>query len=66
LFHTANLYRCNKAEEILSIQTYYERQWIERGMAIKYIRFLCEERNPFVEPDIEIEPDDYRSRRSSP
>jgi tRNA (guanine-N7-)-methyltransferase len=45
----------------LSIRTYYEQQWIERGIAIKYLSFVCEERDAFTEPDIEIEQDSYRS-----
>lgn len=52
--------------EILGIRTYYEQQWLERGLTIKYISFglgepLCEYR----EPDIEIEPDSYRSYNRS-
>ncbi|MGL4804867.1 MAG: tRNA (guanosine(46)-N7)-methyltransferase TrmB, partial [Bacteroidales bacterium] len=29
--------------------------------AIKYIQFVCEEREQLIEPDIEIEYDAYRS-----
>jgi tRNA (guanine-N7-)-methyltransferase len=61
LFETDDLYRSGEAGGILSIRTYYEQQWLERGMTIKYIRFICEEREVFTEPDIEIEMDDYRS-----
>jgi tRNA (guanine-N7-)-methyltransferase len=61
LFQTDNLYQSGAAGEILSIRTYYEQQWLERGMDIKYIRFVCEERDTFIEPDIEIEQDAYRS-----
>ncbi len=46
---------------ILSIQTYYEQQWIERGLTIKYISFLLDHTRDLQEPDIEIEPDSYRS-----
>ena len=67
---TNNLYNSGIADEILSIRTYYEQQWLERGLNIKYIRFICEPRDTLIEPDIEIEPDPYRSynrsRRSSP
>lgn len=45
----------------LAIKTYYENQWLGRGLTIKYIQFKPALRNPFVEPDIEIEHDAYRS-----
>ncbi|MDR1937741.1 MAG: tRNA (guanosine(46)-N7)-methyltransferase TrmB [Tannerellaceae bacterium] len=61
LFSTGDLYHSGAADEILSIKTYYEQQWLERGMDIKYIRFACEARDVFVEPDIEIDMDAYRS-----
>lgn len=45
-----------------TIQTYYEQQWIARGISIKYLRLLLD-RLPDepVEPEVEIEPDSYRS-----
>lgn len=58
---TDDLYHCGLVDEILSIRTYYEQQWLDRGLNIKYIQFICEERDSFVEPDVEIEYDDYRS-----
>jgi tRNA (guanine-N7-)-methyltransferase len=61
LCHTDDLYHSPVADDILSIQTYYEQQWLERGITIKYIRFICEERETYIEPDIEIESDTYRS-----
>ncbi len=67
LVDTADLYSEGKADEILSIRTYYESQWIERGMKIKYIKFEISHRDSFIEPTEEIEPDTYRSfnRRSN-
>lgn len=62
---TDNLYRSGQTDEILSIRTYYEQQWLERGLNIKYIRFVCEPREELVEPDIDIEPDEYRSYNRS-
>ncbi|MBO7497728.1 MAG: tRNA (guanosine(46)-N7)-methyltransferase TrmB [Bacteroidaceae bacterium] len=47
--------------EAASIQTYYESQWLSRGMTIKYIRFRLPASPSLVEPDIEIPLDDYRS-----
>lgn len=44
-----------------SIQTYYEKMWLERGLSIKYIKFLLPNSGDIKEPDIEIELDDYRS-----
>jgi tRNA (guanine-N7-)-methyltransferase len=58
---TDDLYHSGFADEILSIQTFYEQQWLERGLSIKYIRFICEPREACIEPDVEIERDDYRS-----
>lgn len=66
---TDDLYRNGCSDEILSIKTFYEQQWLDRGMTIKYIRFGCGNCGHYVEPQIEIEPDTYRSfnrsRRSS-
>ena len=45
----------------LSIQTYYEQQWLARGIAIKYLRFRLPHEGTLVEPDVEIPLDDYRS-----
>ncbi len=60
-FCTDNLYQSDLVDPILSIQTYYEQQWLSRGINIKYIQFVLEKREKFTEPDIEIEKDSYRS-----
>ncbi|MBP8777698.1 MAG: tRNA (guanosine(46)-N7)-methyltransferase TrmB [Bacteroidaceae bacterium] len=52
-------------DDILGIQTYYEQQWIDRGCTIKYLRFHLPKETVLVEPDIEIELDDYRSYNRS-
>ena len=45
-----------------TIQTYYEQQWIARGISIKYLRLLLDHLpDEPIEPEIEIEPDSYRS-----
>lgn len=44
-----------------SIQTYYEHQWLDRGMTIKYIQFRLPHQAQYLEPEIDIEKDDYRS-----
>ena len=51
----------DKTHEILGIHTYYENQWIERGLNIKYMKFRLPAEGALVEPDVEIELDDYRS-----
>lgn len=61
VFSTDNLYASDLQDYILSIKTYYEQQWLGRGLTIKYIQFLLENRDEFIEPDIEIEHDAYRS-----
>ena len=63
LSKTTNLYNDSRFENdgILSIQTYYEQQWLSRGLTIKYIQFECQDREEWIEPDIEIEKDSYRS-----
>ena len=50
-----------KTREILGIRTYYENQWIDRGLDIRYMKFRLPQAGVLVEPDIEIELDDYRS-----
>lgn len=52
-----------ETREILGIHTYYENQWIERGLNIKYMKFNLPTTGTLVEPDVEIELDDYRSYR---
>lgn len=60
---TENLYADPQFEgdKILSIQTFYEQQWLSRGLTIKYIQFECCEKPEWIEPEIEIEKDSYRS-----
>lgn len=50
-----------KTREILGIHTYYENQWIERGLNIKYMKFQLPSVGELREPEVEIELDDYRS-----
>lgn len=61
-FLTRDLYHSDINDDVLlSIQTYYEQQWIERGIDIKYICFTPQKRDEFIEPEVEIELDSYRS-----
>ena len=61
LIDTDDLYNSGIDDDILGIKTFYEQQWLERGKTIKYIKFIYESRQELIEPDIEIELDDYRS-----
>lgn len=70
-FSTEDLYHALVTEEdgelrrILGIQTYYERQWLARGLNIRYMRFRLPLQGALHEPDVEIELDDYRSYNRS-
>lgn len=46
---------------ILTIQTYYEHMWMERGLNIRYMRFHVPHEGKLVEPDVDIPKDGYRS-----
>ena len=59
--NTDDLYGCGMDDKILSIKTFYEKQWLSRGKQIKYIRFSLNNAQTLAEPDIEIERDDYHS-----
>ncbi len=65
LFVTDDLYHSNLVDDILGIQTYYEQQWLDRGLNIKYIKFMLPQEGKLEEPDVEIELDDYRSYNRS-
>ena len=47
--------------KILHIRTYYEQQWLQRGITIKYLQFALPATGSLTEPDVEIEYDTYRS-----
>lgn len=59
--YNENIYASMPEDSILNIKTYYEKQWLERGITIKYIRFKPQRRSMLIEPEIDIEPDSYRS-----
>lgn len=62
---TEDLYHSGMADEILSIKTYYEQQWLERGLNIKYVKFHLPQEGALQEPEVEIELDEYRSYNRS-
>lgn len=61
IVNTNDLYATVHNDPILQIKTYYEQQWLDRGLTIKYLQFIPGSEAPLREPDIEIEHDDYRS-----
>ena len=63
LAESDDLYNSELLDDALSIRTFYEQQWLERGINIKYIRLLCskEREVEWREPEVEIDRDDYRS-----
>lgn len=69
LFRTEDLYNDERIDEatrdILGIQTYYESMWIARGLNIKYMKWQLPRNGELIEPDVEIELDDYRSYHRS-
>ena len=60
-----DIYADGEAAEPLDIKTYYEQQWLSRGINIKYISFRLPAEGELVEPEIEIELDSYRSYNRS-
>lgn len=65
-FQTDDLYKSELSDDkVLSIHTFYEEQWLERGLTIKYLKFHLGKRVHFEEPDVEIEYDSYRSYNRS-
>lgn len=62
LTDTSDLYDGEVVSDILDIKTYYEQQWLARGLTIKYLQFVpALPEGGLQEPDIDIEYDDYRS-----
>jgi len=61
LAQTDDLYASEIRDFELSIKTYYERQWLARGITIKYIAFKLPKETILEEPNIEIPFDEYRS-----
>lgn len=58
---TADLYGGPLAAVVPPIKTFYEQQWLDRGLLIKFLSWSLNPEPPLAEPDIEIEPDTYRS-----
>ena len=58
---TDNVYATHADDDVLTIKTYYESQWLARGITIKYLQFGITHQADWQEPDIEIPFDEYRS-----
>lgn len=62
---TSDLYEASSTDlpvSLTTIQTTYERQWLARGLTIKYLTFrMPGDVSQLVEPEVEIELDSYRS-----
>lgn len=65
---TRNLYdeQCSLPEDVdiealRTIRTAYEQQWLARGKEIKYMQLRLAPHAEWIEPDVEIPLDDYRS-----
>ncbi|MBR1878310.1 MAG: tRNA (guanosine(46)-N7)-methyltransferase TrmB [Paludibacteraceae bacterium] len=65
LCSTADLYGETEENERLqdarALQTHYEKQWLDRGLTIKYLEWQLTPLSQLEEPTIEIEKDTYRS-----
>lgn len=65
LLETRDLYHDDRLDEstkaILSIRTYYEQMWIDRGLNIKYLKFRLPGSGVLEETNEEIPLDEYRS-----
>jgi tRNA (guanine-N7-)-methyltransferase len=61
LANTADLYADTRFADAQALQTHYEKQWLDRGLSIKYIEWQLVPLTEWTEPTIEIEKDTYRS-----
>ena len=63
IVHTDDLYGTEEAllADAKALQTHYEKQWLDRGLSIKYIEWQLTHLAQWEEPTIEIEKDIYRS-----
>ncbi len=61
LYDTAAPHAASLDPALREIRTYYERQWLARGLTIKFLSFLLPPEGPLEEPQDEIPLDTYRS-----
>jgi tRNA (guanine-N7-)-methyltransferase len=60
LAETDDLYGSDILNDTLRIKTFYEKQWLSRGISIKYLAFRLND-EAWQEPEMEFEKDEYRS-----
>lgn len=63
-----NLYQTSLPDDeksLTDIRTFYEQNWLDRGKTIKFLRFRLNHTSSLIEPDIEIEKDDYTVKKRS-
>ena len=56
-----DVYARDDRPEILNVRTFYEKQWLDRGISTKYLVFRLQSGIDWKEPDEEFEKDPYRS-----
>jgi tRNA (guanine-N7-)-methyltransferase len=56
IFQTDDLYNSSCPGEIVAIQTFYERQFLDQGMTIKYLSFELSYEKTLEEPPAEDQP----------
>lgn len=59
--NTDDLYHSGLADDILEIRTFYEQQWLARGLTIKYLRWHLPHAGALREPEETFDFDTYRS-----
>ena len=56
LEHHEDIYGTERADELLSIQTFYEKNFLAQGIPITYLAFRLDSDATLVEPDWDQEP----------
>ena len=56
LEHNDDIYGSGRADELLSIKTFYEANFLAQGIPITYMAFRIDNRGPLREPDWDREP----------
>ena len=62
LEHNDDIYGSGRADELLSIKTFYESNFLKQGIPITYMSFLIDNPGPLKEPDWEQKPFEQQYR----
>lgn len=54
--HNEDIYGSGRADELLSIQTFYEKNFLAQGIPITYMAFRLDGASPLAEPDWDQQP----------